>query len=352
MDVSENSLANLVPGRVTTRAQRVAGKNMIIGKIIEALRPSVQDDDSVRRFLCKAWDFEVTEAARLKVLRGKAEAVYSAIFDGIKNKVAGGEAVSINGFATFRKVVQPTEIEVALWGGTVYSGTFYPILPTDKIITVNRTARMGPQSWDGVTIGDEYDLDYYCASFDDTEYDAVRGIYIPWQGRRWGVSLSQYAYVDSVASDGVESSKLWYHTTQTLYGNITLREGYPGRWDMYLIVSAQDKQEFIAKRELLKSKKLEDLEARSVARGAIGGVCVDEFLRAWPMKRRLVVSEGTVTKRMELLTVTPEEYRVIFGWDEYRMRQNGTWRERVRNFGNSVEVKFRDEFIEATQTPV
>ena len=352
MDVSENSLANLVPGRVTTRAQRVAGKNMIIGKIIEALRPSVQDDDSVRRFLCKAWDFEVTEAARLKVLRGKAEAVYSAIFDGIKNKVAGGEAVSINGFATFRKVVQPTEIEVALWGDTVYSGTYYPILPTDKIITVNRTARMGPQSWDGVTIGDEYFLNGMTFASENELWQAETGAQFPWQGRRWSVSLSQYAYVDSVASDGVESSKLWYHTTENLSGSLTLREKENGDWQAYLIVSAQDKQEFIAKRELLKSKKLEDLEARSVARGAISGVCVDEFLRAWPMKRRLVVSEGTVIKRMELLTVTPEEYRVIFGWDEYRMRQNGTWRERVRNFGNSVEVKFRDEFIEATQAPV
>lgn len=353
MDVSETSLENLQPGRVTTKAEREAGKNLILAAIVEALRHTVQDDDAVRKHLCKVNDFEVTEAARSKVLESKAELVYSAIFGGIVKKVAVGEDVSINGFATFKKVIQVSDIEVAFAGNTVYGGNYYPILPTDKIVSVERTARMGVESWDGVTIGNEYYLDYRVTSFDATEYDAVHGVYIPWEGRRWSVSLSQHAYVDSVSSDGVSESRHWYQTTKKLYGNITLRQLVDGGdWEAYLIVSAQDKIDFLLDWDQFKAKKLEDLDQRSVLRGAIGGVCVDEFLRAFPKKGRLVVRSGTYGARMELWSITPIEYRTLFGWNEYAMREQGIWRERVRNFGNTVQVKFRNEFIEATQSPV
>ncbi len=94
-----------------TKAEREAGKNLILAAIVEALRHTVQDDDAVRKHLCKVSDFEVTEAARLKVLDDKARRVYQTIFGKIRDKVIEREVVSINDFATFTVVSPPDGVE-------------------------------------------------------------------------------------------------------------------------------------------------------------------------------------------------------------------------------------------------
>lgn len=90
--MSENSLANLVPGQ---KPGRDSGRALLVAAIAAALAPDFAGDDSIRFQLAKVWDFEVTPAVRAYVVNAVAERVLNALIAGVVGAPEGGRVVAI-----------------------------------------------------------------------------------------------------------------------------------------------------------------------------------------------------------------------------------------------------------------
>lgn len=102
----------IVPG--AGAGSRNVGKESMIAVIAEAIKDEFLDDEKIRFELCKAWDFEVTEAARMVVVERAARAVYAVVFGPKGLGRAASETVHIEGFAKFFPKYKRTRGETQL----------------------------------------------------------------------------------------------------------------------------------------------------------------------------------------------------------------------------------------------
>ena len=203
MEVSETSLANLVPG---PKGDRFAGVDLIIAAIAETVAPEFADDEAVRFELNKVFDFVVTPAVRAAVVERKARRIFNAIFKIMRDQIVSGEVVSVNGFATIWRDKPDEGWPIGIRRS---SGTMRPIRPSDVKIRETRTAAVMPGNWTGQGLAAEYRMEGMTYAEGTTHFlDPSTGVSTLINGSVVGVSgaeigLFNSALVTAVGGDGV-----------------------------------------------------------------------------------------------------------------------------------------------------
>lgn len=373
MEVSEISLANLVPG---PKGDRFAGVDLIIAAIAETVAPEFASDEAVRFELNKVFDFVVTPAVRAAVVERKARRIFNAIFKIMRDQIVGGEVVSINGFATIWRDKPAEGWPVGIERG---SYSMRAIRPADIKIRETRTAALMPGNWTGQGLAAEYKMEGMTYSEGTThEYNSSTGVSTLINGSVIGVSgadigLFNSALVTAVGADGVSREYPVGGLSIVVYVERQLRL-VVNQWggadlQMYYLPVSDQAARLAAARVGKSELEIEANLGWTVAMGAhewprIAGKRVDQqiysdidweffrgmpaanILEAYPRVRTVIRVYSTV---YEVRRIAPEVFKANFGFKETYLKSIGAWPERSRNFGNIVSADFRQEFIDAIQ---
>lgn len=373
MDISENSLANLVPG---PKGDRFAGVDLIIAAIAETVAPEFASDEAVRFELNKVFDFVVTPAVRAAVIKRKSERIFNAIFKIMRDEIVSGVPVSINGFATIWRD-KPEEG----WPISIERGSYSmrPIMPADIKIRESRAAAVMPGNWTGQGLAAEYEIAGMTYAEGTThDYNSSTGVSTLINGSVIAVSgdvigLFNSALVTAVGSDGISRQYPVGVLSIVVYVERQLRpvtNQYGGVYlQMYYLPVADQAARLAAARAgkgpgeiaanlggfvpmgpdewgLIKDREVTSLDPIEISWESFRGITADKILAAYPRVRTVIRVYSTV---YEVRRIPPEVYRANFGFRETYLKSIGAWPERSRNSGNIVSADFRKEFIDAIQ---
>ena len=373
MEVSETSLANLVPG---PKGGRFAGVDLIIAAIAETVAPEFADDEAVRFELNKVFDFVVTPAVRAAVVERKARRIFNAIFKIMRDQVVSGDVVSVNGFATIWRD-KPDEG----WpiGIERLSHSMRPIKPNDIKIRETRTAAVMPGNWTGQGLAAEYKIEGMTYPEGTTHirdsvnepYTLVNGSVIAVSGAVLGLFNS--ATVTAVGSDGVSrqypvgSLSIVVYVERQLrpvmnqYGGVDLQMYYLPVVDQAARLAAARVGKSAAEIEKnlgftvamgvgewwrVVDREVSSLEPVEISWEGFRGIPADKIMAAYPRVSTVIRVYSSV---YDVRRIAQEVYRANFGFQEAYLKSIGAWPERSRNTGNIVSVDFRQEFIDAIQ---
>lgn len=373
MDVSEASLANLVPG---PKGDRFAGVDLIIAAIAETVAPEFADDEAVRFELNKVFDFVVTPAVRAAVVERKARRIFNAIFKIMRDQVVSGDVVSVNGFATIWRDKPDEGWPIGIRRS---SGAMRPIRPSDIKIRETRTAAEMPGNWTGQGLAAEYEIEGMTYPEGTTHirdsvnepYTLVNGSVIAVSGAVLGLFNS--AMVTATGSDGISrqypvgSLSIVVYVERQLrpvmnqYGGVDLQMYYLPVVDQAARIAAARVGKSMEEIEenlgwtvamgveewgRVASRGFESQDAVSIGWEYFRGLPASKILESYPRVRTIIRADFSI---YEVRRIDPEVYRANFGWQRSYLESIGAWPERSRNFGNIVSVDFRQEFIDAIQ---
>lgn len=370
VNMSQNSLNNLVPGRLPASVD-YAGRDLVVAAIAEKLAPDFLDDDVIRFHLGKVWDFEVTEAVRAAVVQRKALQVYNAFVSIVSGELVDGRDVSLNGFATFESIRPPDGWEVGIERG---SYAFRVILPSDARVSERRAAAVLP-GWDGVLASEYAPAGATYAAGTVTEYNASTATYTVINGsvvKKTGadLGLNVGVRVTAVGTDGVSRTYAVGGVNLVVWCERQLRPiENSDDLQLYLLPVANQEARAAAERvglsaeyiaenvgrdlpmvasewPVVAARTLDDVSEGDLSWEFFVGVLPDVAAQAFPRSRQIIRASGRV---FEVRRVPPAEFKAHFGYQEDYLRSIGAWPEPTRGGGPRVRTIFRQEVIDAVQ---
>lgn len=374
MIVTPESLANLG----YTGGRSVAGRELIVSAIADALEDEFADDDRVRWALGKVPDFVVTPESRAELIARRARAVYDAIIKGLRSGAILGGA-SINGFGTFYISEPETKYDV--------KGSGYAIWSYETIITETRTAEADEGNWSGSLeaeypnfIASEYG---YGGHLELGSWPAGSEAEHPLELDVWrggpaieAMGIRHRVTVTCAGDDGITRTKNVSFLDLEIHGRTERRyDGSPGEYRIVFVPSDMATQaQKMTERRAAKGVSEEQAAAlfgrgvpmgpheydAMIARG-IEGVTPDrmraenfwsvpavDIVATYPRTARVVRVYGEV---WDVRKVPADEYIWWNGVREAALRADGSWPIKTRNFAASMKCEFRKEFIDALNFP-
>lgn len=365
------SLENLL--RAGKFGKNYAGQNRIIAALVKHLRDEGITDEEVRYQLGKIDEFEVSDAARIEVLERKARKIYGAIFSTITKKLAKREVVSISGFARFENVGNGDAVLVAKTDG----GRGWTVInKNDQIYMERRTASVPLNLWEGGAVRDRVDANALAEGVTHY-YDANTARSYPWDVDMWvsGAFMNLVTGVDITATSKFGYQRNWQVGGLAIMIYVRRYRRPSGSGDQDLVYSAYPGQGArlwaaikaafpnVPDKELragmgrtyaasiddyamMAARGLDYLSEEAVASEDVVGVTARAAVAGWPRSVRMVAkSNGGNLTHYEVGEVSVEEFVATWGWDEARLRADGSWPERSRNFRRGVRATFRPAFV-------
>lgn len=365
------SLANLNRGWVRPQgweAARHAGENRIIAAIAAALQLEAEfsDDDRLRWQLGKVSDFEITPEVRAAIVEDKARQVWEVMRGQIVKKLAEGEKVSINGFATFARKL-PDDTWPAKGGRGWADDEYLPLEAGDTIIGEAREARIDASGYQGGALA---------ASYDGVEYPneaALQAVYQPGQKylfvNLFGVGAAR-VIVTGTGTDNVVREYVaqeiniglvatvageWRQTAgggQNFRAVITPTAGQMADVNQIRgVIDWSDEASIarapyfsVAEWPLIRGRWLDKVGPYALAREAFGVISPDAVLSAFPRYERIVRGAGGSV--WEVSDIPRATLRAAWAGMEAALQASGRWPGYLARTRPSVTAKFRREFVE------